>query len=97
LGVCRLPGSILLELLFVPREILLFGLGVDLVDIEGRVDDGLLRELCLLAELLDDDLDEDDLRPCLCANTGSVKITVPNIITNIKFRLNLNFFIIKSR
>ena len=36
LGVVRLPGSILLELLVVALESLPFDLGVDLVDIEGR-------------------------------------------------------------
>lgn len=101
LGFVRFPISILVELLFVLLEILLFGRGIDLVDIEGR-DDGdtlfeLLRELCLLAEPLDDDLDVDDLRPCLDANTGSVKITATSTTTSIKFRLNLDFFIIKSR
>jgi hypothetical protein len=38
LEVALFPGSILLELLFVPREILLLGLEIDLLDIEGRDD-----------------------------------------------------------
>lgn len=93
--------SILLELLFAPRKLLLLDRGVDLVDIEGP-DDGeilfeLLRGLCLLVELLDEDLGVDGLRPCLDASTGSTKITAPHTITSIKFRLNLDFFIIKSR
>lgn len=93
--------SILLELLLVPRKLLLLDRGIDLLDIEGRDDGEILfelpRGLCRLEELLDEDLGVDGLRPCLDASTGSVKITAPHIIKSIKFRLNLDFFIIKPR
>ena len=97
LGVVRLPDSILLELLVVFGELLLL---TDRVDIEGR--DGcvalfeLLRELCLLPELLEEDREDDDLRLCLAAKTGSDKITAPSIIST-NFRLNPGSFMIKSR
>ena len=58
----------------------------------------LLRELCLLPELLDDDRDDDDLlRLFLDAKTGSVNITAPSITMSANLRFNLDSFMIKSR
>jgi len=57
----------------------------------------LLRELCLLPELLEDDRELDDLLLLLDAKTGSDKITAPSIIISTNFSLNPDFFIIKSR
>lgn len=61
----------------------------------------LLRELCLLPELLlelfDDDLDVDCLRLVLDANAGSTKITAASTNINTNFRFNPGSFIIKSR
>jgi hypothetical protein len=57
----------------------------------------LLRELCLLPELFEDDLDDDDLLFLLDAKTGSIKITAPSIIISTNFCLNLDSFMIKSR
>jgi len=100
LGVILFCGSILLELLLIPRELLL-DRETELLDIEGR--DGwltlfeLLRELDLLPELLDDDRELDDLPPLCDARTGSARITTPSIVISTKFRLNLDSLIIKSR
>jgi hypothetical protein len=96
----RLGDSILLELLLDPRELLL-DRETDRLDIEDREDCEplleLLRELCLPPELLEDDLDDDDLLLLLDAKTGSAKITAPSIIISTNFRLNPDFFMIKSR
>ncbi len=101
LGVVWFLDPILLELLVVFRELLPPDREIDRLDIEGR-DDWLallelLRELCLLVELLEDDLDDDDLRPFLDANAGSAKITAPSIIISTNLRLNPNIFMIKPR
>jgi hypothetical protein len=105
LGVVRLGDSALLELLVVPREWLLLDREMDRIDMEERDDwetlFELLRELCLLPELLpelfDDDLDWDCLRLVLDAKAGSTKIIAANIIMNANFRFNPCSFMIKSR
>jgi hypothetical protein len=97
LGEIRLEESILLELLVVPREILPLEREVERVDMEGREAlFELLRELCLLPELLDDDLEDDCLRPCLDAETGSAKIIATRAIMSTIFCIILDFFIITS-
>ena len=58
---------------------------------------GLLRELCLLPELLDDDLDDDCLRPCLDAETGSARIIAARAIMSTIFCIIPDFFIIASQ
>jgi hypothetical protein len=99
-GAVRFCGSILLGFLLVLSELLL-GREIERLDMEGR--DGrltlfeLLRELDLLPELLEDDLELDDLLPLLDARPGSTRITTPSIIISTKFRLNPASFIIKSR
>jgi hypothetical protein len=57
----------------------------------------LLRELCLLPELFEDDLELDDLLLLLDAKTGSDKITAPSIMISTNFRFNPASFMIKSR
>jgi hypothetical protein len=97
LGEIRLEESILLELLVVPREILPLEREVGRVEMEGREAlFELLRELCLLPELLDDDLEDDCLRPCLDAETGSAKIIATRAIMSTIFCIIPDFFIITS-
>jgi hypothetical protein len=98
LGVARLDGQLLLELRAVLPEILPLDRGTERVEMEGR--DALfelLRELCPLAELLADDLDDDCLRPCLDAETGSAKITAARAITSASFCFNPDLFMIAPR
>jgi hypothetical protein len=84
-------GDIRLEILPLERE-------VERVEMEGREPlFELLRELCLPAELLDDDLDDDCLRPCLDAETGSAKITATRVIMSTIFCIIPDFFIIASQ
>jgi hypothetical protein len=93
LGDIRLEGSMLLELLVVPREILLLKREVERLDMEGLEPlFELLRELCLLPELLDDDC----LRPCLDAETGSAKIIAARVIMSTIFCIIPDFFIVAS-
>ena len=57
----------------------------------------LLRELCLLPELLEDDRELDDLLLLLDAIKGSFKIIAPSTIMSINFRINPDSFIVESR
>ena len=96
-GDIRLSGSILLELLVVPREILPLDRKVERVEMEGREPlFELLRELCLPVELLDDDLDDDCLRPCLDAETGSARIIATRAIMSSIICIIPDFFTVAS-